>query len=255
MGRVCTSLANRKFISSTRGCIIMPTIRIKDINMYYEIHGEGEPIVLIAGLGTDLASHAEMIGWLSKKYRVLAFDNRGEGLTDKPKVRYSIEMMADDTAGLIDALGIAKANVIGISMGGRIAMALALQHPELVRTLILTSTFARRTRNARLPVRHRIKKLTGVGGSTKSKQPYHAFARQFKAARSYDCSDRLDEIRVPTLILHGRKDNAVPYEMAEEMQAGIKGSKLIAFDGGHRFIYWESKRFSDVVEEFLKEIE
>lgn len=232
----------------------MPIIKINDIKMYYEIHGEGEPIVLIAGLGTDLASHVEMISWLSKKFRVLAFDNRGEGRTDKPRVRYTIEMMAEDTAGLIEALGIAKANVIGISMGGRIAMALALQYPELVRSLILTSTFARRTRDARLPVRYRIKKLTGVGASTKSKQPYHAFARQFKAARNYDCSNRLDEIDVPTLILHGKRDKAVPYEMAEEMHAGIKGSKIIAFDGGHRFCYWESERFADAVEEFLKGI-
>ncbi len=233
----------------------MPVIRINDINMYYEIHGEGEPIVLIAGLGTDMASHAEMIRWLSHEYRVLAFDNRGEGLTDKPKVRYTIVMMAEDTAGLLEALDLAYANVIGISMGGRIAMALALQHPELVRTLILTSTFASRTRNARLPLRYRLGKMTGIGGQAKSKQPYHAFARQLKAARSFDCSDRLDIIAVPTLILHGRNDRAVPYEMGEELHSGIKGSQMITFEGGHRFCYWESKRFTDIIMEFLSGID
>jgi pimeloyl-ACP methyl ester carboxylesterase len=85
--------------------------------MYYEVQGEGEPIILIAGIGTDLASHAEIIRWLSQKFKVLAFDNRGEGRTDKPKIPYTIEMMADDTAGLLRTLSITKANVIGISMG------------------------------------------------------------------------------------------------------------------------------------------
>ena len=229
----------------------MPTIRINDISMYYEVHGAGEPLVLIAGLGTDLASHSGIIRLLSQKHKVLAFDNRGEGRSDKPRIRYTIEMMADDTAGLLRALSITKANVIGISMGGRIAMALALRHPELVRTLILTSTFARRTRSARLPLRYRIGKMTGRGASDKSAQPYHAFARQLRAARNYDCSGDLDSISVPTLILHGKKDNAVPYGMAEELHAGIKGSKLIAFEGGHKFCYWECERFALVIEEFL----
>ncbi len=234
----------------------MPTVKVNDINVHYEVQGEGDPILLIAGLGTDLSSHAETIGRLSKKYKVLAFDNRGEGLTDKPKSRYTIEMMADDAAGLLRTLGITNANVVGISMGGRIALALALQHPELVRTLILTSTFARRTRNARLPLRFRINMLTGGRRkSGRSTQPYYAFARQLKAARSYDCSDRLDRICMPTLILHGRKDNAVPYGLAEEMHAGIKGSVMITLEGGHRFCYWESKRFAEMIAEFLSGIE
>jgi pimeloyl-ACP methyl ester carboxylesterase len=93
--------------------------------------------------------------------------------------------------------------------------------------------------------------IIGRRKSGKSVQPYYAFARQLKAARNYDCSDRLDRISMPTLILHGTKDNAVPYELAEEMHAGIKGSKMITFEGGHRYCYWESERFSDVVSEFL----
>jgi 3-oxoadipate enol-lactonase len=234
----------------------MPIIRIEDINIYYELQGEGEPIVLITGLGTNLASHSEIISLLSKNHKVLAFDNRGEGLTDKPRTRYTVEMMANDTAGLLTALGIAKANVIGISMGGRIAMALELQHPELVKSLILTSTFARRTKNARLPLRYRMMKLAGGRiKSRKSTQPYYAFVRQLKAARDYDCSDRLDRIGVPTLILHGKDDRVVPFELAEEIHAGIKGSKVITFKGGHRFCYWQCNLFSDEIEKFLDDIE
>jgi len=117
----------------------MPIAKVNDINMYYEMHGGGEPLVLIAGLGTDLTVYEPIINELSQKSKVLAFDNRGVGRTDKPDAPYAIEMMADDTAALMSGVGIEKAHVLGISMGGRIAMALALQHPDKVKSLVLTS--------------------------------------------------------------------------------------------------------------------
>ena len=127
----------------------MPTIHVNDIEMYYEIHGEGEPLVLIVGLGTDLSEWDGIIGWLAKKYRVFAFDNRGAGRTDKPDLPYSLEMMADDTEGLMNALAIEQAHILGISMGGRIALAFVLQHPQRVKSLILVSTYARRRQKRR----------------------------------------------------------------------------------------------------------
>ncbi len=84
----------------------MPYVKVNDIQMYYEIHGDGEPLVLIVGLGTDISEWDGIIRWLAKKYKVLAFDNRGAGRTDKPDRPYSIEMMAHDTAGLMQTLGI-----------------------------------------------------------------------------------------------------------------------------------------------------
>src|SRR6266567_1513059 len=117
----------------------MPYVKVNDINMYYEIHGDGEPLVLIVGLATDISEWDAIIGWLAKKYKVLAFDNRGAGRTDKPDAHYSIEMMANDTVGLMQTLGIEQAHVLGISMGGRIALALALQHPKRVKKLVLVS--------------------------------------------------------------------------------------------------------------------
>src|SRR6266567_1248417 len=104
----------------------MPYIKVSDIQMYYEIHGNGEPLVLIIGLGTDISEWEGIIHWLAQKYKVLAFDNRGTGRTDKPDTQYSIEMMADDTTELMQTLGIQQAHILGISMGGRIALALAL---------------------------------------------------------------------------------------------------------------------------------
>ena len=120
----------------------MPTVRVNDIDMYYEIHGEGEPVVLIAGLNSDHTLYQKLgiIPRLAERYKVVAFDNRGVGQSGKPDIPYSIEMMADDTAGLLHALGIEQAHLLGTSMGGRIATALALRHPQQVKSLILVST-------------------------------------------------------------------------------------------------------------------
>ncbi len=109
-------------------------------------------------------------------------------------------------------------------MGGRIAMALALQHPDMVKSLVLTSTYARQRDDLKLPLRLRLIKLI-VERLKKYPQPRYAFDRQLHASRSYDCSDRLGQIRVPTLILHGKKDNIAPLPLAIEVHEGIKARK------------------------------
>ncbi len=172
----------------------MPTIRVNDIHIYYEINGELEPIVLIAGLGTEHKVYKPIIDDLSPRYKVLAFDNRGVGRSDRPDAPYTIEMMANDTAALMKEVGIEKANVLGFSMGGKIAMVLALQHPEMVKSLVLTSTTARPTGRP-FPIRFKIFKMIRGSRMFGSKQPYPAFVRQLTASHSYDCSERLKEIK------------------------------------------------------------
>jgi pimeloyl-ACP methyl ester carboxylesterase len=225
--------------------------------MYYEIRGEGEPLVMIAGLGNDLTTFEPVIARLSEKYRVIAFDNRGTGRTDMPDIPYTIEMMADDTAGLLKALEIKQAYVLGISMGGRIALALALQHPELVKSLVLTSTFARQTKNTKGLFKLRL--LRAIPGfsrmMSKYPQPDYAFELQRKASRSYDCSDRLDRISVPTLVLHGTKDTLAPISLAGEMHNEIKGSKMVTFEGGHVFFMGKSEQYCNAVLDFLASID
>lgn len=231
----------------------MPTIRVNDIHMYYESHGEGEPLVLIGGLSNDVSDYTSMLPWLAKKYRVIAFDNRGVGRTDKPDMPYSIGIMAADTKGLLDALHIKQAHILGVSMGGRIAIELTLQYPELVKSLLLVSTYARRQKRKSwsqrlLPFILRIPLLRG---SKQYPQPLYAANHQLKASRSYDASQRLHEIHAPTLILHGKRDRTAPYALAEEMHQNISGSKLIPFDGGHIFLFIQQQQFLEAVDKFL----
>jgi len=217
--------------------------------MYYEIHGEGEPVVLIAGLNSDhtFYQRAGIISRLAERYQVIAFDNRGVGQTDKPDIPYSIDMMAGDTAGLLQALGITQGHILGVSMGGRIAATLTLQRPQMVKSLILVSTAVKMTGIPMTWQRRLMKfslKLPMIRGA-------NAADRQLEASRDYDVTDRLGEIHVPTLILHGKGDKLAPYPLAEAMHAGIKGSRMIAFPGGHIFFIWRQKEFLDAICDFL----
>lgn len=232
----------------------MPTIQANGINIYYEVHGEGEPLVMIAGLSIDLTALDSIISEISKRYKVIAFDNRGAGRSDKPDVQYTIEMMADDTTGLLRELKVAQAHIMGISLGGRIAITLALKCPELVKSLILVSTcprvpktYGRRVLFLLLEIPRRI----GAFGK-EYPQPYYAYRRQRQASEGYDATDRLREIHARTLILHGKKDRLAPYKWAEEMHAGITGSEMITFDGGHTFLFWKKKEFIDATLGFLE---
>jgi pimeloyl-ACP methyl ester carboxylesterase len=119
----------------------LPRVRVGDIDIYYEVHGDGFPLVMIMGLSANIDWwDPRLIQETSKRYKTVIFDNLGAGRTDKPKVAYTIKMFTDDTAGLMDALKIKRANILGISMGGRIAQEFALNHPEKVERLILCST-------------------------------------------------------------------------------------------------------------------
>ena len=232
----------------------MPTVQENGIGIYYEVQGEGDPLLLIGGLAIDLTQMKDIVGGLSKRQKVIAFDNRGVGRTDKPDTPYTIDIMAEDAAGLLKAVGDYPAHVLGISMGGRIALALALGHPELVKSLILASTSAStsRRRGARWWLSNQLLRIGWVRAvGTKYPQPYFAYVRQRDASKGFDASSRLGEISKPTLILYGRKDSMVPYSLAEAMHRGIGGSRLVAFDGGHIFMFRKPKEFVASVEGFI----
>jgi 3-oxoadipate enol-lactonase len=230
----------------------MPSVKINDITMYYEIHGEGEPVALIAGLNSDHTFFQRMgiIALLAENYQVITFDNRGVGQTDKPDIPYAIDMMADDTTGLLQALGITKAHILGVSMGGRIAASLTLRYPDLVKSLILVSTVMK-TKGIPMTWQRRLIPLQLRIPMIRGPHPYYAAMRQFRASGDFDCMDLLGEIHVPTLILHGKNDKLAPYPLAEAMHAGIKNSHMITFPGGHLFFILRMKQFTGDITEFL----
>jgi 3-oxoadipate enol-lactonase len=226
----------------------VPVTPAGDIDMYYELHGSGEPLVLIGGLASDISQWEWLTTWCAQTHHVLAFDNRGAGRTDKPDTPYTIPMMADDTDALMDVVGMSHASVLGVSMGGRIALDLALNHPDRVSRLILVSTTASARPEGSTSRMEMLGMLSSLVFRGKHPQPRYAFARQRQASRAYDCMDRLGEIHVPTTILHGRKDRIAPLADAIAMRRDIAGSQMVTFSRGHLFfLVRERKWFLDSV--------
>jgi pimeloyl-ACP methyl ester carboxylesterase len=161
--------------------------------------------------------------------------------------------MSEDTVALLSELKIEKANIVGISMGGRIAMELMHQHPELVKSLILVSTSPKVTKSASRSLLFILIEIPRRFGNLWKKypQPNYAYRRQRQASENYDATTILSEIHVPTLILHGKGDRIVPYASAETMHNEIKDSRIVSFKGGHTFFFWRQKEFVNAVEEFL----
>src|SRR5262245_12030207 len=121
----------------------MPKVRANGIDVYYEESGSGEPLLLIIGFGGDHQAWAFQVPAFAERYRVITFDNRGSGQSSVPDATYTTKMMADDAVGVLDALGIEQAHVLGVSMGGMIAQEIALNHPRRVKSLQLHCTYGR----------------------------------------------------------------------------------------------------------------
>jgi 3-oxoadipate enol-lactonase len=119
----------------------MSIAKVGSIELYYEEQGTGDPLLLIMGLAADSQAWVFQIPDFARHYRTIAFDNRGVGRSSKPAGPYTIHEMADETAGLLDVLGIERAHVVGVSMGGMIAQELVLRHPQRVRGLVLACTY------------------------------------------------------------------------------------------------------------------
>lgn len=211
----------------------MPLVTLADIDVYYESHGSGPPLLLIGGMAQAVAEVQPLIAGLAEQCRVIAFDNRGAGRTSAPRGRYSVDQMAGDTIALMDHLGIERAHLLGISMGGRIALSLALGHPERVDRLVLVSTSARvESRRVLMKGLMLAGRLPGLRSA--DAQPLHAMLAQYNASIGYNCLDRLARISQPTLVVHGRDDPIVPLAEAEKMHRAIAGARMVLLDGGHR---------------------
>jgi pimeloyl-ACP methyl ester carboxylesterase len=128
--------------NSERGGKKMPVAVVNGVRINYMVEGRGEPLIMIAGFSASRSSWAPQIHFFKKHYRVITFDNRGAGKSDKPEGPYTTRMMADDAIKLIDHLAIARASVMGISMGGMIAQEIGINYPEKINKLVLACTFS-----------------------------------------------------------------------------------------------------------------
>lgn len=262
----------------------MPKARINDINIYYEVHGEGEPLLLIHGLAGRGDGFARQIPALSKQFRVITFDNRGVGETDQPEEPYSIPQMADDAAGLLEALGVESSHVFGVSMGGMIAQELVLRHPHRVRKLALGCThsgikhcepspqwvtdifkslpgkprqqvvrecvpfnFSRYTQEHNQPLIE-----AELARMIDNRQKLHAYNNQINAIYAFDAYDRLPQITAPALILTGAEDVLIPPANSRTLAARIPNARLIEFEqAGHLFFIEKADEVNLALLEFF----
>ncbi|MFB0562334.1 MAG: alpha/beta fold hydrolase [Candidatus Lokiarchaeia archaeon] len=264
----------------------MPKVKVSDINIYYEIHGEGAPLVMIMGLSANKDWwHPYVLEQFSKRFKTVLFDNRGAGRTDKPAIDYSIEMFADDTLGLMDKLGIEKAHILGVSMGGLIGQEIALSHPERVDKLVLVSTTCggsnsipvpeetlqimlsrgemsdeermRTTVDLLYPEEYRKNNPEIIEESVRRLMiapiPIDAYMRQLQGAAQFNSYDGLHQINAPTIVLTGKKDVLLPWENSKILAKKIPGAKLVTFEeSGHGMVSQNAEEFTKAVIEFLK---
>lgn len=233
----------------------MPYADVGDIRLHYETHGEGPPVILIPGLGADTRLFANVIPLLASRYRVVALDPRGGGRSDKPTGGYTIEQMADDVTGLFAALCIAKADVVGYSMGGKIALRLAASHPELVDHLVLVATAASPLVTRRFSLRWLM--TDAVPGlplfRMLDRQPSHAFEAQRRASRTFDGRGLLAAVKADTLIIRARRDRIVPGSDAYELRK-IPGSSTVDLPGGHLTLaLLHGRVLAEAISSFLSE--
>ena len=252
--------------------------------MYYVEAGAGEPLLLIMGFGGDHTAWAFQHGAFAARYRVIAFDNRGAGQTSAPDQPYTTAMMAADALGLMDALGIDRAHVIGVSMGGMIAQELALAHPERVRSLHLGCTFARPDaymlalnaawRDMRIGLGRdqtlRTLALWLFAPTTYAERPdlvemllqnalanpypqsVAGFLRQGEAIAAHDAIDRLEAIRCPTLVSVAENDILVPPRFSRDLARRIPGAELrVISAAGHCYFLEQPEAFNALSLDFI----
>ncbi len=232
----------------------MPKLKVRDVELYYEVTGQGQPLVFIHGLGSGARDWEYQVPVFCEQYQVVAFDLRGHGQSDKPPGPYSIAQFADDTAALMEGLDLGPAHVAGISLGGMVALQLAVSHGGLVRSLTVVNAgpeFIVRTGKERLQVLQRqlIVRLLGMRkmGEVLSQRLFpkpgqedlrrlfverwaendpRAYRAAMQAIVGWSVADRLDGIECPTLVIAADQDYT-PVAAKEAFVARLPHAELV----------------------------
>lgn len=267
----------------------MPTFRSCGFEIYYETHGGGDgvPLLLIMGMGGTCQGWLVLhVPELSKERTNIIFDNRGAGRSQDPGTPFTTREMAEDSVALLDELGLERAHVLGGFLGGMVAQEIALSHPERVQSLILAGSFARADAKRRLllelwqgmvehelPAEFRIKNRLcwTLCDATLEQEDLvegmwrfyleedaaledRVFLRQAAACLEHDTSQKLGEIRAPTLIVYGEQDMLTPEHLQRELAEGIPGARLVQIPGaGHLVAAEMAPRFNGLVARFTAE--
>lgn len=264
----------------------MPTVTVPGtgINLYYEEHGSGPPLLLIFGFTGNAQSWALQLRDFAPHFRCIVFDNRGVGRSSAPEGAYTIAEMAADAVAVLDAVGVERAHVLGYSMGGQIAQVLALTAPERVEKLVLTSTWAKGDRlfnevidvwgelyrqgvdlhtcvryaytwvltDQFLDVPGALDQMLELAKANPFPAPPHGIWGQSRAILASDTLDRLPRIRARTLVMVGKQDILTPPKFAERLAAGIPGATLTVLErGGHGYLFENTNEFNHTVLAFL----
>jgi 3-oxoadipate enol-lactonase len=265
------------------------TVSTNGQQLYYEIHGDGPPLVLVMGIGYDSSLWTlQQVPVLSTRFRVVLLDNRDAGRSSRAGHPYTIADMADDVAGLLDALHIQRTHLLGLSMGSMIGMEFALRHPDRLDRLVLAGPAASPGRSAIDPIsvwnwvkandpsgevfgaqqltwlfssrflRHQqtVQETIALLASNPNPVEPAAYERQAQAYLHFDALDRLGRIHAPTLVIVGEQDLLTPPWVAGEVAGGIPGARLetVTGDGSSHVVSLERPDdFNQLVMNFLAE--
>ena len=262
----------------------MPTTEANGQTLYYEVHGEGEPLLLVMGLAADTLAWALQVPAFSARHRTVIFDNRDVGQSSMADGPYEITDMARDTVALADALELKSFHLAGVSMGGAIAQEVALAAPDRIRSLTLAMTWPRggawaaklselwSARVHEMSPEQRVDELMlltlseaffenaeGVAWlrdlmlQNPHPQPAEAFARQLDASSRQDTVDRLGELNMPTHVIGAEHDILVPVWKSRELSELIPGAKLDVIEAcPHGANLERAEEFNRLVLDFIE---
>jgi pimeloyl-ACP methyl ester carboxylesterase len=264
----------------------MSKVKVNDLTMNYDQQGAGEPLLLIPYLAADYACYAFQVAEYAKHFTCISLDLRGAGETDKPAGPYSTELFADDVASFMQAVGIDKAHVAGLSLGAATGMWLAAKYPDKVKTLSLHSAWPKTDPFLKTIVEGWQVTAKALGSVTemvilgifpwcftpelyaarpdyiqsladfvrgRPAQPLDAFMSQSNAVIAHDAEAQLGQIKAPTQITFGRYDLVTSTRFADPMKNKIANSEVVVFEGcAHAPIYEQVDEFNQRTLQFLE---